>query len=205
MQPSVLRVRDHGKFAVSLAPGAITFTRSSLDAWQSFDEKMRSEPLVTRNSICEVPMLTSQGTVPPLVTFKVSMGFSPAPYAGLSVEAATVTRFGLQAGVAEGVGDGVAEGVAEADAEGVAADGLAEAEGAAGAAELLWVDDACSEPALKAPAVANPLTTSAITSRSAPPATSRRRRYTAALGFRTLLEPDALRVDESPCLPILLG
>ena len=148
-------------------------------------------------------MLTSQGTVPPLVTFRVSNGFSPGPYAGLSVAAVTVTRFWLQVGVAEGVADGVGEGVAEGEAVGVAAPAVAAGVGSAG---VDWVDEACCDPALKAPARAKPLTTRAITSSSAPPTTSRRRRYTAALGFRTLLEPDAvLRCGELPCLPILLG
>ena len=117
----------------------------------------------------------------------------------MSVEAVTVTRFWLQVGVAEAVGDGVAEAVAEAEAEGVAE--------AAGFAEAGSVGEglACCEPPLKAPAKAKPLTTIAITSSRAPPTTSRRRRYTAALGFRTLLEPDVPRADELPCLPILLG
>lgn len=121
------------------------------------------------------------------------------------MDAETVTRFWLQEGAAEAVGDGVADGAAGADAEGLAAaDG--EAWEVAGSVEDGWVEDACCEPPLKAPARAKPLTTRAITSRSAPPAASRRRRYTAALGFRTLLEPDALpRAGESPCLPILLG
>ena len=121
------------------------------------------------------------------------------------MDAETVTRFWLQEGAAEAVGDGVADGVAEADAEGLAAaDG--EAWEVAGSAEDGCVEDACCEPPLKAPARAKPLITSAITSRSAPPTTRRRRRYTAALGFRTLLEPDAVpRAGESPCLPILLG
>jgi hypothetical protein len=142
-----------------------------------------------------------------LVTFRVSIGFSPGPYAGLSVEAETVTWFWLQEGVADAVGDGVADVVADAEAEGVAAaDGVAEAEGPAVPLEEGWVEDACCEPPLKAPARANPLTTKAITIRSAAPTTRRRRRYTAALGFRTLLEPDAVpRAGESPCLPILLG
>jgi len=123
----------------------------------------------------------------------------------LSVEAETVTRFWLQEGVADAVGDGVADGIADAAKEGVAAADGAAVEAAASLAEG-WVEDACCEPPLNAPAKANPLTTSAITSSSAPPATSRRRRYTAGLGFRTLLEPDAVpRAGESPCLPILLG
>jgi len=150
-------------------------------------------------------MFTSHGTVPPLVTFSVSNGFSPGPYTGLSVEAETVTRFWLQAEVAEAVGDGVAEGVAAAETVGVAAaDGLAETDGEAVPVEEGSVEDACCEPPLKAAARAKPLTTSAITRNSAPPTTSRRRRYTAALGFRTLLEP-VPRGDELPSLPILLG
>ena len=112
--------------------------------------------------------------------------------------AVTVTWFWLQVGLAETVGDGVAEAVAVAEAEGVAG---AEAEGV----EEGWVEEACCEPPRKAPANAKPLTTSAITSSRAPPTTRRRRRYTAGLGFRTLLEPDVPRADESPCLPILLG
>ena len=120
----------------------------------------------------------------------------------MSVEAVTVTRFWLQVGVAEAVGDGVAEAAAEAEAEGVAeAAGFAEA----GSVGEGLVEEACCEPPLKAPAKAKPLTTIAITSSRAPPTTSRRRRYTAALGFRTLLEPDVPRADELPCLPILLG
>ena len=126
------------------------------------------------------------------------------------MDAETVTRFWLQEGAAEAVGDGVADGVADADAEGVAsADGEAwEVAGAGddGFGDDGSVDDACCEPPLKAPANAKPLTTSAMTRSSAPPATSRRRRYTAGLGFRTLLEPDAVpRAGELPCLPILLG
>ena len=114
--------------------------------------------------------------------------------------AVTVTWFWLQVGLAETVGDGVAEAVAAAEAEGVAG-AAAEAEGV----EEGWVEEACCEPPRKAPANAKPLTTSAITSSRAPPTTRRRRRYTAGLGFRTLLEPDVPRADESPCLPILLG
>ena len=56
----------------------MVFTRSVASAWQSVEEKIRSEPLVIRNSICEVPMLTSHGTLLPLVTLSVSSGFSPA-------------------------------------------------------------------------------------------------------------------------------
>ncbi|BCW81019.1 hypothetical protein NicSoilC5_30380 [Arthrobacter sp. NicSoilC5] len=117
--------------------------------------------------------------------------------------AETVTRFWLQVGVAGAVGDGVADA---AEAEGVAA-----ADGDAAGFEAVsvdegWVEDAFWDPPVKAAASANPPATSAITSRSAPPTTIRRRRYTAALGFRTLLEPDAVpRADELPCLPILLG
>ena len=73
-----MRLRCQGKFAVSLCPGAMVFTRSVASAWQSVDEKIRSEPLVTRNSICEVPILTSHGTLLPFVTLSVSSGFSPA-------------------------------------------------------------------------------------------------------------------------------
>src|SRR5919112_688673 len=119
------------------------FTRSSLFAWQSRDEKMRSAPLVTRNSICDVPMLTSHGMVPPFVTLRVSSGFSPGAYAALSVEAETVTRFWLQEGVADGVGVG----------SGAEADGDAWVEGSADAvAPAPSVDDACSDLPLKAPA-----------------------------------------------------
>ena len=116
--------------------------------------------------------------------------------------AETVTRFWLQVGVAGAVGDGVADGAAE---------GVAAADGDAAGFEAFsvdegWVEDAFWDPPVKAAASANPPATSAITSRSAPPTTIRRRRYTAALGFRTLLEPDAVpRADELPCLPILLG
>ena len=56
----------------------MVFTRSVASAWQSLEEKIRSEPLVTRNSICDVPMLTSHGTLLPFVTFSVSTGFSPS-------------------------------------------------------------------------------------------------------------------------------
>ena len=122
----------------------------------------------------------------------------------MSVAAETVTRFWLQVGVAGAVGDGVAEAAAEAE-------GVAAADGDAAGFDAVsvddgWVEDAFWDPPEKAAASANPPATSAITSRSAPPTTIRRRRYTAALGFRTLLEPDAVpRADELPCLPILLG
>lgn len=123
------------------------------------------------------------------------------------MDAETVTWFWLQEGVAEAVADGVADVVADAGPEGVAAaDGLAEADGAAVPPGEGCVEDACCEPPLKAPARAKPLTTIASTSSSAAPTTRRRRRYTAGLGFRTLLEPDAVpRAGELPCLPILLG
>ena len=123
----------------------------------------------------------------------------------------TVTRFWLQPEVADGVGVGVAVRADEdADAEGDA-DAAAEAEAkAAGSADAVApgaVEEACWDLPLKAPATAK-LVTSAMISRSAPPTNSRRRRYTAALGLRTAVEPDpgALpRGDDSPCLPILLG
>ena len=51
VRTATARLGFDGKFAVSLAPGAMTFTRSSLLAWQSREEKIRSAPLVTRNSI----------------------------------------------------------------------------------------------------------------------------------------------------------
>ena len=144
-------------------------------------------------------MLTSQGMVPPLVTLSVSMGFSPGPYAALSVDAETVTRFWLQPGVADGVG--VAAG---SDADG---EGEAPAAGSADAVAPVPVDAACSDLLPKAPATAK-LLTSAMTKRSTPPRKSRRRRYTAALGLRTAVEPDPGALpcgDDSPCLPILLG
>ncbi len=54
--------------------------RSSPPVWQSFDEKMRSDPLISRYSIWEVPTLTSHGgAVPPLVMVMVSSGFSSGP------------------------------------------------------------------------------------------------------------------------------
>jgi hypothetical protein len=125
----------------------------------------------------------------------------------LSVEPETVTRFWLQPGVADGVGVGVAVRADEdADAEGDA-DGDAEAAGSADAVAPGAVEEACWDLPLKAPATAK-LLTSAMINRSAPPTNSRRRRYTAALGLRTAVEPDpgALpRGDDSPCLPILLG
>src|SRR6476620_2262414 len=121
LQPSSVRLRAHGKFAVSLAPGAIVFTRSSLLAWQSLDEKILSAPLVTRNSIWDVPIFTSHGMVPPLVTFRLSSGFSSRPYAGLSVDAETVTRFWWQAGVGVGVGVGVGAALGAADGESLGA------------------------------------------------------------------------------------
>jgi hypothetical protein len=91
---------------------------------------------------------------------------------------------------AEADGDGCVEGVADE------------------VAPAPSVDDACSELPLKAPARAKLPAISAITVSSAAPRNSRRRRYTAGLGLRTVLEPDAValpRDDESPCLPILLG
>lgn len=115
-------------------------------------------------------------------------------------------RFWLQLGVAVGVGVTAAVALGEAEGDGPPegpADAVAIEAPAVGS-----VDEACSDLPLKAPAMAKPLRISAMTSRSAPPAKSRRRRYTAALGFRTAVEPDAgvlPRADESPCLPILLG
>lgn len=85
------------------------------------------------------------------------------------MDAETVTRFWLQAGVADGVGLGAAEADAGADPEGVGA-AVAEAALLAGS-----VDEACSDPPNR-PAIANPLTTRAITISNAPPTTSRRRR-----------------------------
>ncbi|GAA3403362.1 hypothetical protein GCM10018951_21180 [Pseudarthrobacter polychromogenes] len=110
-------------------------------------------------------MLTSQGMVPPLVTLSVSMGFSPGPYAALSVDPETVTRFWLQPGVADGVGVGA----------GSDADGDAEAAAVGSADAVVAVDEACSDLPLKAPATAK-LLTSAMINRSAPPRNSRRRR-----------------------------
>jgi hypothetical protein len=117
----------------------------------------------------------------------------------LSVEADTVTRFWLHAGVGDGVGVGAgAEDDGDAWLDG-AADAVAPAAGS--------VDEACSELPLKAPAREKPPTTSAITSSRAAPRNSRRRRYTAGLGLRTVLDPDAVVLprDDSPCPPILLG
>lgn len=119
------------------------------------------------------------------------------------MEPETVTRFWLQPGVADGVGVGVEVRAGE-DAD---ADGDAEAAGSADAVAPGAVEEACWDLPLNAPATAK-LLTSAMISRSAPPTNSRRRRYTAALGLRTAVEPDpgALpRGDDSPCLPILLG
>src|SRR5213595_957007 len=77
-QPSDVLLRCHEKLAVSLLPGSICFTRSSPFAWQSFEEKIRSSPLITRNSIWDVPTLTWHGADPPLVIFMLSNGFCPA-------------------------------------------------------------------------------------------------------------------------------
>jgi hypothetical protein len=125
----------------------------------------------------------------------------------LSVDPETVTRFWLQPEVADGVGVGVAVRADEdADAEGDA-EGDAEAAGSADAVAPGAVEEACWDLPLKAPATAK-LVTSAMISRSAPPTNSRRRRYTAALGLRTAVEPDPGALpcgDDSPCLPILLG
>ena len=56
----------------------MTIIRSWLACMQSTEEKMRSDPLVTMNSIWLVPTFTSQGSAPLLVTVMVSMGFVPA-------------------------------------------------------------------------------------------------------------------------------
>jgi len=89
------------------------------------------------------------------------------------------------------------------------ADGDAWVEGSADAvAPAPSVDDACSDLPLKTPARAKLPAISAITISSAAPRNNRRRRYTAGLGLRTVLEPDVVvlpRDAESPCLPILLG
>ena len=116
------------------------------------------------------------------------------------MDAETVTRFWLQVGVAEGVGVGSgAEADGEAWLEG-SADAVAAAAGS--------VEDACSDVPLMALARAKPPATSAMTISSAVPRNSRRRRYTAGLGLRPVLEPDTAalpRDAELPCLPILLG
>ena len=78
VQPSTVRLSCHGKLAFSDAPGAMLFTKSAAPSWQSFEEKIRSLPLITRKSIWLVPTLTSQATVPPLLTVSVNTGVLPA-------------------------------------------------------------------------------------------------------------------------------
>ena len=113
-------------------------------------------------------MFTSQGMVPPLVTFRLSSGFSSGPYAGLSVDADTVTRFWLQPGVGVGVGVGAALGTADGESLGAGADPAA-------SAVALSVEDACSVP-LKTPATAKPPNARPTTISRAIPTNSRRRR-----------------------------